>query len=109
MSVPLRLDCTSRESTEQSLLAAFGCSVDNLWKFVRDPAHAAHSEEHGLHHLEFEPWFFKRACETLGMPRLPTELCLFHGTRVPEGTTCRRNLAARSFAAKASECHARDS
>lgn len=83
----LRLDCASRQTTEQSLVAAFGCSVDDLRRFVVDPTHGAHFEEHWQRLPEFERWLYQRACETLGQPRLPTEFCWFHGTRVPEGTT----------------------
>lgn len=36
-TVPFRLDCSSRESTQASVVAVFGCSVRALREFVADP------------------------------------------------------------------------
>ena len=87
LSLAGRLDCASRDSTEASLVRAFGCSADALRQFVADPAHGNYYEEHWQRLPEFERWFYGRACESLGLPQVPVEVCWFHGTRVPEGTT----------------------
>ena len=83
----MRLDCATRQSTEQSLTAAFNCSVEALRKFVADTAHGAYYDEHWQRLDAFDRWFYQRACEQFGQPVLPTEICWFHGTRVPSGTT----------------------
>lgn len=83
----MRLDYASRQTTEASLVATFGCSVNDLRRFVADPSHAVDYEKNWQHLPEFERWLFQRACEALGQPTLPTEFCWFHGTRVPAGTT----------------------
>ncbi len=92
MSSPLRLDCATRSSTEASLVAAFGCTAEALHAFVADPAIDQYFEKHCDRLPEFERWLFQRACERLGQPRLPDEICWFHGTRVPEGTTFSEGL-----------------
>lgn len=88
MSTPLRLDCESHQSAEASLLAAFGCPQAALRAFLADPGHLAHFEANWQAiPVDFDRFLFQRACETLGAPTLPTELCWFHGTRVPHGAT----------------------
>lgn len=88
MNRELRLDCASRESTEASLLQSFGCPVAALREFVTDPTHGPYFEEHAEDlPFYFDRWLFEQACERLGQPAMPSELCWFHGTRVPEGTT----------------------
>jgi len=84
---PLRLDCASRASTEAGLAAVFSCTVEDLRRFVADPAKEAFFEANWSKLPAFEDWFYAQACEQLGTPTLPTELCWFHGTRVPAGTT----------------------
>lgn len=84
---PVRLDCATRQSTEHSLVVAFSCSVEALRQFVADTAHSAYYEEHWQRLDAFDRWFYQRACEQFGQPMLPTEICWFHGTRVPDGTT----------------------
>lgn len=87
MSSALRLDCETRDSAEESLIGAFGGSPEVLRRFVSDPQHLANFEEHWDQLPQFDDFYFERACETLGMPRLPEEVCWFHGTRVRCGTT----------------------
>ncbi len=79
----LRLDCASRESTEVSLVAAFGCTVAQLRDFLADPVLNATYEESWEELPAFDRWLFQQACGRLGQPRLPTEICWFHCTRVP--------------------------
>lgn len=81
--IPFRLDCSSRESTQASLVAAFGCSVLALREFVADPGLGITYERDWEELPPFDRWLFRQACARLGSPALPTELCWFHGTRVP--------------------------
>jgi hypothetical protein len=83
----LQLDCETRSSAEASLLEAFGCSSPALQRFLADPCHEAYFEENWTSLPEYDRFLYERACGTLGNPRLPTELCWFHCTRVPPGTT----------------------
>lgn len=80
---PFRLDCSSRESTQASLAAAFGCSVLALREFVADPGLGITYERDWEELPPFDRWLFQQACARFGRPALPTELCWFHGTRVP--------------------------
>lgn len=81
------LDCETRLSAEASLLETFGCSSPDLRCFLTDPSHEAFFNEHWRSLPEYDLFLYERACEVLGNPRLPTELCWFHCTRVPAGTT----------------------
>lgn len=83
--MPSRLDCSSRDSTQASIATAFGCSVRALCEFVADPSVGATYERDWEELPAFDRWFFQQACARLGPPKLPTELCWFHGTRVPPG------------------------
>jgi len=83
----LQLDCETRLSAESSLLEIFGCSSADLQHFLADPRHEAYFNEHWNSLPEYDRFLYERACEVLGIPRLPTRLCWFHCTRVPEGTT----------------------
>lgn len=83
----LRLDCASRATTEAGLSAVFSCTVEQLRSFVADPAREAFFEANWSKLPAFEDWLYAQACEQFGPPTLPTELCWFHGTRVPAGTT----------------------
>lgn len=88
MNSPLRLDCETRQSAEASVLAAFGCPSAALDAFLAYPSHLEYFEAHWeTIPVDFDRFLFQRACETLGKPTLPEELCWFHGTRVPAGTT----------------------
>jgi hypothetical protein len=88
MSHPLRLDCESRQSAEATVLAAFGSTAAELHAFLADPSHLAHFEANWQTiPVDFDRFLFQRACRTLGTPALPQELCWFHGTRVPAGTS----------------------
>ena len=84
---PLRLDCETRRSTEASLLDMFGCSSPDLQRFLADSSHEAYFEEHWKSLPEYDQFLYERARKALGEPRLPTELCWFHCTRVPADTT----------------------
>lgn len=86
-ALPLRLDCNSRASTESGLSAVFSCTVEELRRFVSDPSRDAFYEANWSTLPAFERWLYAQACEHLGEPNLPAELCWFHGTRVPVGTT----------------------
>jgi hypothetical protein len=81
------LDCETRLSAEASLLETFGCSSPELRCFLTDPDHEAFFNEHWRSLPEYDLFLYERTCEVLGNPRLPTELCWFHCTRVPAGTT----------------------
>ncbi|MBB2984622.1 hypothetical protein [Paraburkholderia tropica] len=81
------LDCETRLSAEASLLETFGCSSPDLRCFLTDPDHEAFFDEHWKSLPEYDLFLYERACAALGNPRLPTELCWFHCTRVPAGTT----------------------
>ncbi|MCP2092019.1 UNVERIFIED_ORG: hypothetical protein J2Y81_008125 [Paraburkholderia sediminicola] len=83
----VRLDCETRLSAEASLLETFGCSSQDLQCFLTDPGHEAFFDEHWKSLPEYDLFLYERACAALGNPRLPTELCWFHCTRVPAGTT----------------------
>ncbi len=88
MNKHLRLDCETRQCAEVSVLAAFGCTQEELQAFLADPAHLAYFEANWKTiPVDFDRFLFRRACETLGAPTLPMEFCWFHGTRVPAGTT----------------------
>lgn len=84
---PQRLDCASRASTEAGLAAVFSCTVGDLRRFVADPTHETFFEANWATLPAFERWLYAQACAQLGQPALPAELCWFHGTRVPAGTT----------------------
>lgn len=83
----LRLDCESRASTFDSLRQLFPCGSEELQAFITDPTLDADFER------DFEvlppkvEYVYERACIALGAPAVPEELCWFHGTRVPPGTT----------------------
>jgi hypothetical protein len=81
------LDYETRLSAEASLLETFGCSSPDLRCFLTDSGHEAFFEEHWRSLPEYDLFLYERACDVLGNPRLPTELCWFHCTRVPAGTT----------------------
>ncbi len=68
-------------------MTVFSCSADDLLQFVSNPAHGIFFEENWAKLPSFEDWLYQQACAQLGKPSLPTELCWFHGTRVPAGTT----------------------
>ena len=88
VSSPLRLDCETRESAEDSVLAAFDSTPTALRAFLAEPSHLAYFEaNHDAIPVDFDRYLFQRACATLGVPTLPTEFCWFHGTRVSPGTT----------------------
>ena len=88
MAKHLRLDCETRQSTEASVLAAFGCTQEELQAFLADTSHLVYFEANWKTiPVDFDRFLFRRACETLGAPTLPREFCWFHGTRVPAGTT----------------------
>ncbi|MFH0134021.1 hypothetical protein ACGLHS_27695 [Variovorax sp. VaC1] len=81
-----RLDCETRQSTEASLLEIFGCSSPDLNHFLGDSSHLRFFEEHWQSLPEYDQFLYARACEALGHPHLPHELCWFHCTRVPAST-----------------------
>jgi hypothetical protein len=83
----LRLDCETRESAEASLLQAFSCSSLDLQRFLADPQHEVYFNEHWTSLPEYDQFLYERALDAFSDPRLPTELCWFHCTRVPAGTT----------------------
>jgi len=84
---PLRLDCESRDSARVSLLALFGCEAAALDAFLTDASLDDEFERNARDLPQFDVFIYERACGRLGIPRMPTELCWFHGTRVPAGTT----------------------
>ena len=77
------LDCETRLSAEASLLETFDCSSPDLRRFLTDPITKRSSTSTGRSLPEYDLFLNQRACEVLGNPRLPTELCWFHCTRVP--------------------------
>lgn len=81
-----RLDCETRESTIASLCQAFQCSEESFLPFVQDPEHGRYYDEHWRDLPEFRKYLFDRAASYFGNPLLPSEICWFHGTRVPSGT-----------------------
>lgn len=88
MSIALRLDCESRESAEASVALAFRCNPTDLREFLSDPGHPAYYEEqHQTILVDFDRFMFERACSAFGAPLLPQQVCWFHCTRVPAGTT----------------------
>jgi len=83
----MRLDCESRESAFESLRELFGCTAEALRTFVGD---ASIDEDFARDYQrlpQFDAYVYQRACLALGTPQMPDELCWFHGTRVPPGTT----------------------
>lgn len=89
---PNRLDCETRESTVASLCQAFQCSAESFLLFVQDPVHGLHYDEHWRDLPEFQKYLFERAISHFGNPQLPSEVCWFHGTRVPHGTTFQEGI-----------------
>ena len=69
------------------MAAVFSCTVADVRRFVADPTRQAAFEANWETLPTFERWLYAQACEQLGVPTLPNELCWFHGTRVPSGTT----------------------
>lgn len=89
----LRLDCESRESTKDSVLVAFNCTASDLREFLVDPSHLSYYEMNWKTiPVDFDRFLFQRACDTLGTPVLPQEICWFHGTRVRAGTTFEKGI-----------------
>ena len=84
---PLRFDCESRESTRACLLALFGCEAATLDDFLTDTTLDDEYQRGAWELPPFDEFVYERACRRLGIPQMPTELCWFHGTRVPAGTT----------------------
>ena len=90
--MPLMFDCESRERTRESVSACFRCSSHVLDDFLADPNTAALYELHWETLPSFDRWLYRLACERFGAPNLPLELCWFHGTRAPQGTSFSEGL-----------------
>ncbi len=86
------LDCESEESATASLLCAFGCARGELQHFLHDRAHLECYEANSEALIDFDQFLFQRACATLGTPRPPSEVCWFHCSRIPIGTTFKEGI-----------------
>lgn len=86
-SVKTILDCESVETATLSLSNLFGCAPDHLRSFVKDPGPLQYFELNWERLTVFDKWYYEMAVKRFGAPLMPSEICWFHGTRVPEGTT----------------------
>jgi len=85
--VGIRLDCESRESAFDSLCQLFGCRDEALTAFLSGRSLDDEFSRDYKRLPQFDEFIYQRACAALGTPQMPEQLCWFHGTRVPPGTT----------------------
>lgn len=86
------LDCESIESTQLSLSQSFNCTPGQLHKFIADRSPLEYFEHNWDRLPMFGEWYYQKLIQHFGRPRMPSEICWFHGTRVPKGTTFTEGL-----------------